>query len=87
MCTTKWYKQLYLEFNVFSMNNFEKVMFLMDDYYIRNINKDRLYKCVFFQYGKNFLLLYSLNKFQTYTSIRKTILLSLMYLIQVQTLD
>jgi hypothetical protein len=51
MCTTKWYKQLNFEFNTFSVNNFEKVMFLMDDSYV-NISKDRLYKCIFFQFGK-----------------------------------
>jgi len=51
MCTTKWYKQLNLEFNVFSVNNFEKVMFMMDHAFT-HIIKERFYKCVFFEYGE-----------------------------------
>jgi len=50
-CTTKWYKQLNLEFNVFSVNHFQKVMFMMD-YNFTYIIKENFYKCIFFKYGE-----------------------------------
>jgi hypothetical protein len=51
ICTTKWYKQYDLEFNVFSTEYFSKVIFLMDHGYSQRIPDD-YYQCVFFQYGK-----------------------------------
>ena len=53
MCTSRWYKDLHLEFGAFSVNNFEKVMFLMDDSY-RDVIRYRHYRCIFFRYGKIF---------------------------------
>lgn len=53
-CTTQWYKQLHLEFGAFGVNHFEKVMFLMDDYY-KNITKSLTYKCIFYRFGTNFI--------------------------------
>jgi hypothetical protein len=55
MCTTKWYKQFNLEFDAFSVNNFEKVMFIMDFTYT-NLIKDEFYKCIFFRFGEIFSL-------------------------------
>ncbi|CAF1188133.1 unnamed protein product [Adineta steineri] len=52
MCTTKWYKQLQLEFNVFSVKNFTKVIFMMD-YLYTNITDNGSYKCIFFHFGTN----------------------------------
>ncbi|CAF4139090.1 unnamed protein product, partial [Rotaria sp. Silwood1] len=46
MCATTWYKGLNLEFNAFGVNEFGKVMFLMDAYYAK-IVQDGFYKCVF----------------------------------------
>jgi hypothetical protein len=54
MCTTKWYKHFNLEFNAFSVNNFSKVMFMMDDVY-NNIIQDGFYNCIFFRFGETFL--------------------------------
>ena len=63
MCSTKWYKQNHFEFNAFSVNNFEKVLFLMDDYYIKTI-KNRFHKCIFFQFGTtNFIFILYKNVF------------------------
>jgi len=53
MCTTEWYKHFNLEFNAFSVNNFSKVMFIMDDAYT-NIIQDGFYKCIFFKFSKTF---------------------------------
>lgn len=50
-CSTKWYKELHLEFNAFGVNHFEKVMFLMDDLY-RTVIRNRIYRCIFFEFGK-----------------------------------
>jgi hypothetical protein len=50
MCTTQWYKEYHLEFDVFSTQNFSKVIFLMDQIY-SNIIQDGLYQCLFFKYG------------------------------------
>src|SRR4051812_29978845 len=55
MCTTKWYKNLHIEFNAFSVNYFEKVIFMMDPIY-SNIIKDGFYQCIFFHFGKNQIL-------------------------------
>ena len=51
MCTTQWYREYQLEFDVFSTENFTQVIFLMDHSYSNRIS-DGLYKCFFFKYGK-----------------------------------
>lgn len=53
MCTTQWYKQFNLELTAFSVNNFEKVIFIMD-YTFTNLIKDEFYKCIFFRSGEIF---------------------------------
>ncbi len=55
MCTTKWYKQFNLEFSAFSVNDFEKVIFIMD-YTYTNLIKDGFYKCIFSRFGEIFIL-------------------------------
>lgn len=61
ICRTKWYRRFHFEFGVFSVENFSKVIFLMDYSYTYPI-KDGMFTCIFYEYGNIFLIRNQLKK-------------------------
>ena len=49
-CTSRWYQGLNIEFNAFSVANFSRVTFLMDDFF-KSVVRDDLYHCIFIAAG------------------------------------